>query len=262
MRPLRCTPGRVQSRMHVIAEVVKTHTSELIPGACAVPATPAMARKRTTPVSLSAGRRSVADVSARVRGGTQVFYPSEEEFKDFYSYMQKLDRLVGHVGVCKVVPPKGWQARPHDLYNLQDSTKELEESIQVKRPIKQNAIGGKGLYANVHEVKRSMKLADFKKAATSKEFSPPVDAQFRDITDEDVDVLERRFWRNVLFNPPMYGADCPAPFGLRSDGGEGLFDPMTCGDWDLAKVPLRGVCAWLIATTDTPYRIRCLRIHS
>ena len=112
-------------------------------------------------------------MSARVRGGTQVFYPSEEEFKDFYSYMQKLDRLVGHVGVCKVVPPKGWQARPHDLYNLQDSTKELEESIQVKRPIKQNAIGGKGLYANVHEVKRSMKLATWLTCRSSRGTSCP-----------------------------------------------------------------------------------------
>jgi len=167
----------------------------------------------------------------------QVFYPTEEEFKDFYAYAQKLDKLVGHVGVCKVVPPKGWKARPHDLYNLQDSSAKLEEAVQVKKPIRQNAIGGKGLYANVHEVKRSMKLADFKKAATSKEFAPPIDGQFNELTDDDVDQLERRFWRNVLFNPPMYGADCPAPTGLRSDGKEGLFDPVTCGDWDLAKLP-------------------------
>ena len=166
-----------------------------------------------------------------------MFHPTEEEFKDFYAYAQKLDKLVGHVGVCKVVPPKGWKARPHDLYNLQDSAKQLEDAVQVKRPIKQNAIGGKGLYANVHEVKRSMTLADFKKAATNKEFSPPVETQFRELSDEDVDLLERRFWRNVLFNPPLYGADCPAPTGLRSDGGEGLFDPLTCGDWDLAKLP-------------------------
>ena len=247
--------------MHVIAEVVKTHTSELIPGACAVPATPAMARKRTTPVSLSAGRRSVTDVSARVRGGKQVFYPSEEEFKDFYSYMQKLDRLVGHVGVCKVVPPRAGRPAPRPVQPARldqgaggvypGQAPDQAECYRRQGPVCQCARG-----KAQHEARR------LQKAATSKEFSPPVDAQFRDITDEDVDVLERRFWRNVLFNPPMYGADCPAPFGLRSDGGEGLFDPMTCGDWDLAKVPLRGVCAWLIATTDTPYRIRCLRIHS
>ena len=136
-----------------------------------------------------------------------------------------------------MVPPKGWKARPHDLYNLQDSSKELEEAVQVKKPIKQNAIGGKGLYANVHEVKRSMTLSDFKKTATHKDFLPPVDTQFTEMTEEEVDVLERRFWRNVLFNPPMYGADCPAPMGLRSDGKEGLFDPLTCGDWDLARLP-------------------------
>ena len=162
---------------------------------------------------------------------TPVFYPTEEEMKDFYAYAQKLDRLVGHVGVCKVVPPNSWKARPHDLYSLQDSSKELEELLQVQKPIRQNAVGGKGLYANVHEVKRSMKLGDFKKAATGKDFAPPLDTQFSELSNEDIDLLEKKFWRNVLFNPPMYGADCPAPKGLRSDGGEGLFDPLTCGDW-------------------------------
>lgn len=39
---------------------------------------------------------------------------------------------------------------------------------------------------------------------------------------------ERKFWRNVLFNPPIYGADCPVPKGFRGDGQGGLFDPEVC----------------------------------
>jgi hypothetical protein len=218
---------------------------------------------------------------------TPTFRPSEEEFADFHAYMQKLDRLVGHMGVCKVIPPPGWQPRKYDVYNLEDSLPELEESVtvstpppafsvarppdchwlpwarrarnargsargtpprltcadcraraQVKRPIKQNAIGGKGLYVNVHEEKRSMKLSEFKRAAKSKEFAPPVDgAGARGLSDAEVDQLERYFWRNVLFNAPMYGADCPAPRGFRPDGREGLFDPAVCGSWDLGNLP-------------------------
>ncbi|EKX51736.1 hypothetical protein GUITHDRAFT_65602, partial [Guillardia theta CCMP2712] len=168
---------------------------------------------------------------------TPVFYPTEEEFADFYAYVQKLDRLVGHIGVCKVVPPAGWQPRAHDVYTLQDSSPELEEAVTVKRPIKQNAIGGKGLYMNMHEEKRSMKLAEFKRIAQSKAFAPPVDGQKKVLDQDDIDLLERQFWKNVLFNPPMYGADCPAPKGMRSDGREGLFDPSHCGDWDVSMLP-------------------------
>lgn len=45
---------------------------------------------------------------------TPVFRPTEEEFKDFYAYASTLDKLVGHVGVCKVIPPQGWKARSHE----------------------------------------------------------------------------------------------------------------------------------------------------
>eukprot|EP00961_Rhodomonas_salina_P029348 395887-Rhodomonas_salina.1 len=75
---------------------------------------------------------------------TPVFHPTEEEFSDFYAYAQKLDRLVGHVGVCKVIPPAGWKPRAHDVYTLKDSTEELEDAVTVKKPIRQNAIGGAG----------------------------------------------------------------------------------------------------------------------
>ena len=59
----------------------------------------------------------------------------------------------------------------------------------------------------------------------------------RNFDAEAIREQERKFWRNVLFNPPIYGADCPVPKGFRSDGLGGLFDPEICGDWDLAKLP-------------------------
>jgi hypothetical protein len=92
---------------------------------------------------------------------TPVFHPTEEEFSSFYAYAQKLDRwgsdgaslsfaavhiidpnlfimsrLVGHIGVCKVVPPPGWRARADDVYTLEDSSERLDNECIVKRPIR------------------------------------------------------------------------------------------------------------------------------
>ena len=89
---------------------------------------------------------------------TPVFYPTEEEFSSFYAYAQKLDRcfhflisfiprihskalteycdrLVGHIGVCKVVPPAGWKARADDVYTLENSSERLDNECIIKRPI-------------------------------------------------------------------------------------------------------------------------------
>lgn len=63
---------------------------------------------------------------------TPTFHPTEEEFSDFHGYMNKLDRLVGHMGVCKVVPPPGWKPRKHDFYCLEDSFPALDESVTVR----------------------------------------------------------------------------------------------------------------------------------
>ena len=65
---------------------------------------------------------------------TPTFHPTTEEFADFHAYMNKLDRLVGHMGVCKIVPPPGWQPRKHDFYTLEDSLPALDESVTVCSP--------------------------------------------------------------------------------------------------------------------------------
>jgi hypothetical protein len=86
------------------------------------------------------------------------------------------------------------------------------------RSSRQNAIGGKGFYVNVHEEKRSMKLGEFKKVAQEQSaFGTSSRRGGRDVpssyTPEVLADLEKKFWRNILFNPPMYGADCPVPKG-------------------------------------------------
>jgi hypothetical protein len=57
---------------------------------------------------------------------------------------------------------------------VEDSEELLEEKVEVKQPIQQNAIGGKGVYLNTHQVKRSMTLSAFKKNAMKQENLPPM----------------------------------------------------------------------------------------
>jgi hypothetical protein len=60
------------------------------------------------------------------------------------------------------------------LHTVEDSEELLEEKVEVKQPIQQNAIGGKGVYLNTHQVKRSMTLSAFKKNAMKQENLPPM----------------------------------------------------------------------------------------
>ncbi len=63
-----------------------------------------------------------------------------------------------------------------------------------------------------------MKLGDFKKIAQEQATVGSSRRSGRDApstySTEALAELEKKFWRNILFNPPMYGADCPVPKGL------------------------------------------------
>lgn len=53
------------------------------------------------------------------------------------------------------------------------SEEKLDRGVEVKQPIQQNAVGGKGVYLNMHQVKRKMTLGAFKQYANRKENLPP-----------------------------------------------------------------------------------------
>ena len=63
-----------------------------------------------------------------------------------------------------------------------------------------------------------MKLGEFKKVAQEQSaFGVSNRRGSREVQNsyspEVLADLEKKFWRNILFNPPMYGADCPVPKG-------------------------------------------------
>ena len=58
-----------------------------------------------------------------------------------------------------------------------------------------------GLYQLLNLQKKSMSYSSYKELASSERHRPPQNAS--------VDEVERKYWKNITFNPPLYGADVP-----------------------------------------------------
>nr|CAD2173076.1 unnamed protein product [Meloidogyne enterolobii] len=45
---------------------------------------------------------------------SNIFHPTEEEFKDFVKYIEHIEKQNVHIasGICKIIPPPYWSPRP------------------------------------------------------------------------------------------------------------------------------------------------------
>jgi jumonji domain-containing protein 2 len=122
-----------------------------------------------------------------------VFHPTLRDVSGSWEqYIQSIEKRC-HVGICKIVPPKGWCA----------SKKEGEPDLDltIPRPIRQHVTGKRGLYRSLLVEQKSMPLREFRPQAVEDPSIPPA--------TETPEEVERRFWRNVTLKPPLYGADVP-----------------------------------------------------
>nr|XP_061795147.1 lysine-specific demethylase 4A-like [Nerophis lumbriciformis] len=123
--------------------------------------------------------------------GIMTFYPTAEEFKNFSRYVAYMESQGAHkAGLAKVVPPKEW--KPRQSYDDIDD-------LVIPAPIQQVVTGQSGLFTQYNIQKKSMSVKEFRKIANSDKFCSP--------HYDDFDELERKYWKNVTFNPPIYGAD-------------------------------------------------------
>uniref|UniRef100_A0A7M5TVU4 [histone H3]-trimethyl-L-lysine(9) demethylase n=1 Tax=Clytia hemisphaerica TaxID=252671 RepID=A0A7M5TVU4_9CNID len=123
-----------------------------------------------------------------------VFTPSYEEFKDFSGYIRYMESKGAHkAGIAKVIPPKEWQAVRR--YNM----KRIGE-MEIKTPIQQTVSGQQGLFQLINIQKKTMQVKNLKELAETPKHKPP---------EGSIDELERKFWKNITFNPSIYGADVP-----------------------------------------------------
>ncbi|XP_018308092.1 uncharacterized protein [Mycetomoellerius zeteki] len=123
----------------------------------------------------------------------QVFRPTYEEFKDFTKYVEYMESRGAHkAGLAKVIPPPEWIPRKKG-YNLD------ELDLTIPAPICQVVTGKQGLYQQINIQKKSMTVQEYSKLANSDRYATPRHFDYED--------LERKYWKNITYVAPIYGAD-------------------------------------------------------
>ncbi|KAJ8270923.1 hypothetical protein GJAV_G00120800 [Gymnothorax javanicus] len=119
------------------------------------------------------------------------FYPTMEEFRNFSRYIAYMEAQGAHrAGLAKIVPPKEW--KPRRSYDDIDD-------LLIPAPIQQVVTGQSGLFTQYNIQKKPMTVREFRKTANSDKFCSPRYVDFEE--------LERKYWKNLTFNAPIYGAD-------------------------------------------------------
>ncbi|OXU30586.1 hypothetical protein TSAR_010232 [Trichomalopsis sarcophagae] len=123
----------------------------------------------------------------------QVFRPTYEEFKDFSKYVAYMESQNAHkAGIAKVIPPPEWIARKNG-YNMDNI------NLTIPAPICQVVTGKQGLYQQINIQKKSMSVQEYEKLANSERYRTPKHFDYED--------LERKYWKNITYVAPIYGAD-------------------------------------------------------
>uniref|UniRef100_A0A8C7SPZ1 [histone H3]-trimethyl-L-lysine(9) demethylase n=1 Tax=Oncorhynchus mykiss TaxID=8022 RepID=A0A8C7SPZ1_ONCMY len=137
-------------------------------------------------------RVMATDTASQQTPGSRImtFHPTKEEFKDFSRYIAYMESQGAHLaGMAKVIPPKDW--KPRHTYDIDD--------LVIPAPIQQVVTGQSGLFTQYNIQKKPMTVREFRKTANTDKFCNPRYVDFEE--------LERKFWKNLTFNPPLYGAD-------------------------------------------------------
>lgn len=122
-----------------------------------------------------------------------VFRPTWEEFKDFSSYIQHMESKGAHkAGLAKVIPPPEWVPRKSG-YNVEDL------KVTIPAPICQVVTGKQGLYQQINIQKKAMTVQQYRDLANSERYATPRHFDYED--------LERKYWKNITYVAPIYGAD-------------------------------------------------------
>ena len=124
----------------------------------------------------------------------QVFRPTWDEFKDFNNYIIEIEKTGAHrAGLAKVIPPPEWKPRA-DGYDM-----DIIGNIEIPAPISQVVQGKQGVYQQFNIQKSPMKVKDLRRMAESPRHCTPTHFDYED--------LDRKYWRNINYFPPLYGAD-------------------------------------------------------
>ena len=107
----------------------------------------------------------------------------------------------------------------------------------IKHPIQQVVEGGQGMYQLYNIQKKSMTVREYKKIAESQKYKTP---DFFDYEE-----LERKYWKNITYNPPIYGADVPGT----------ITDP-DCEEFNISKLDT------ILDMINTSYGIKIMGVNT
>ncbi|KAG1956733.1 lysine-specific demethylase 4B [Pimephales promelas] len=133
------------------------------------------------------GESALANPACKI----MTFRPTMEEFKDFNQYLVYMESQGAHrAGLAKVIPPKGWKPRR----NYDDI-----DDFVIQAPIQQMVAGQSGLFTQYNIQKKPLTVQEFRRLANSDMYCTPRYLNYDD--------LERKYWKNLTFVSPIYGAD-------------------------------------------------------
>ncbi|XP_059847620.1 lysine-specific demethylase 4B isoform X1 [Hypanus sabinus] len=159
------------------------------------------------------------------------FHPTMEEFKDFGKYIAYMESQGAHrAGLAKVVPPKEW--KPRKSYD------EIDD-MTIPAPIQQVVTGQSGLFTQYNIQKKSMTVGEYRKLANSEKYCTPRHIDFDD--------LERKYWKNLTFVSPIYGADIS---GSLYDSN---IEEWNIGNLNTLLDMVEQECGIVIEGVNTPY---------
>ncbi|XP_030775103.1 lysine-specific demethylase 4C isoform X4 [Rhinopithecus roxellana] len=159
------------------------------------------------------------------------FRPSMEEFREFNKYLAYMESKGAHrAGLAKVIPPKEW--KPRQCYDDIDN-------LLIPAPIQQMVTGQSGLFTQYNIQKKAMTVKEFRQLANSGKYCTP---RYLDYED-----LERKYWKNLTFVAPIYGADING--SIYDEGVD---------EWNIARLNtvldvVEEECGISIEGVNTPY---------
>uniref|UniRef100_A0A8C9MYC0 Lysine-specific demethylase 4B n=1 Tax=Serinus canaria TaxID=9135 RepID=A0A8C9MYC0_SERCA len=159
------------------------------------------------------------------------FRPSLEEFRDFGRFIAFMESQGAHrAGLAKVIPPKEW--KPRRTYD------DIDDMV-IPAPIQQVVTGQSGLFTQYNIQKKPMTVGEYRRLANSEKYCTPRHQDFED--------LERKYWKNLTFVSPIYGADIS---GSLYDAD---VDEWNIGNLNTLLDMVEHECGIIIEGVNTPY---------
>ncbi|KFV73462.1 Lysine-specific demethylase 4B [Struthio camelus australis] len=159
------------------------------------------------------------------------FRPTLEEFRDFGKYVAFIESQGAHrAGLAKVIPPKEW--KPRKTYD------DIDDMV-IPAPIQQVVTGQSGLFTQYNIQKKPMTVGEYRRLANSEKYCTPRHQDFED--------LERKYWKNLTFVSPIYGADISGSL-YDSDVEE-----WNIGNLNTLLDMVEHECGIIIEGVNTPY---------